>query len=303
MLRFSDMTTPQNSMVADSLQRFLFEGAPVRGEIVHLDATWRAVLDRHEYPEPLRAAMGELMAAAALLSAILKFTGSLIMQMQGTGPVKLIVVECTSDNTMRATAKWDGDLPASGFRELVGNGRFVITIAPTGAKQSYQGVVELEGTSVAAVLEHYMATSEQLETRLWLAADTQQAAGMLLQRTPGAAAADADAWNRAVRLGETVTASELLKLPARQVIRRLYHAEDIRVFDARIVSFRCSCSRERVVNMLRLLGRPEVRSILTERGAVEVNCEFCNRHYVFDAVDAEQVFASEIVTRVASTRH
>jgi molecular chaperone Hsp33 len=296
------MPTLENSRVADSLQRFLFEGAPVRGEMVHLDATWRAVLDRHAYPEPLRAAMGELMAAAALLSATLKFTGSLIMQVQGTGPVKLIVVECTSDNTMRATAKWDGDLPASGFRELVGNGRFVITIAPTGAKQSYQGVVELEGVSVAAVLEHYMATSEQLETRLWLAADTQQAAGMLLQRTPGAAA-DPDAWNRAVKLGETVTASELLLLPARQVIRRLYHAEDIRVFDARIVSFRCSCSRERVVNMLRMLGRAEVRSILSERGAVEVDCEFCNRHYAFDPVDAEQVFASEIVTRVASTRH
>jgi molecular chaperone Hsp33 len=297
------MTEPGYRTVADSLQRFLFEGAPVRGEIVHLDATWRAVLDRHEYPEPLRAAMGELMAAAALLSATLKFTGALIMQVQGTGPVKLIVVECTSDQTMRATAKWDGELPESGFRELVGNGRFAITIAPTDAKQTYQGVVELEGASVAAVLEHYMATSEQLETRLWLAADTRQAAGMLLQRVPGAVAADRDAWNRAVKLGETVTARELLKLPARQVIRRLYHEEDIRVFEARVMSFRCSCSRERVVDMLRMLGRAEVRSILEERGAVEVNCEFCNRRYAFDPVDAEQVFAAEVVTRVGSTRH
>src|SRR5215475_6706527 len=149
------MTVSENLIVTDSLQRFIFEGVHVRGELVHLDATWRAVLERHVYPEPLRAAMGELMAAAALLSATLKFTGSLIMQVQGTGPVKLIVVECTSDNTMRATAKWDGDLPEGAFRELVGNGRFVITIAPTGAKQSYQGVVELEGGSVAAVLEHY----------------------------------------------------------------------------------------------------------------------------------------------------
>lgn len=289
--------------MADSLQRFLFEGAPVRGEIVHLDATWRAVLDRHEYPEPLRAAMGELMAAAALLSATLKFTGSLIMQMQGTGPVKLIVVECTSDQTMRATAQWDGELPASGFRELVGNGRFAITIAPSDVKQSYQGVVELAGASVAAVLEHYMATSEQLETRLWLAADTRQAAGMLLQRVPGAAAADPDAWNRAVKLGETVTARELLKLPARQVIHRLYHEEDIRVFEARVVSFRCSCSRERVVDMLRMLGREEVRSIVEERGAVEVNCEFCSRRYAFDPVDTEQIFAAEVFTRVGSTRH
>jgi molecular chaperone Hsp33 len=289
--------------VTDSLQRFIFEGVPVRGELVHLDATWRAVLDRHVYPEPLRAAMGELMAAAALLSATLKFTGSLIMQVQGTGPVKLIVVECTSEQTMRATAKWEGELPASEFRELVGNGRFVITIAPTDAKQTYQGVVDLEGASVAAMLEHYMTTSEQLETRLWLAADTQQAAGMLLQRVPGAAEVDPDAWNRAVKLGETVTAGELLKLPARQIIRRLYHGEDIRVFEARVVSFRCSCSRERVVNMLRLLGRQEVKSILDERGAVEVNCEFCNRRYAFDPVDAEQVFAAEVVTEAGNTRH
>jgi molecular chaperone Hsp33 len=289
--------------VTDSLQRFLFEGVLVRGEIVHLDATWRAVLERHEYPEPLRAALGELMAAAALLSATLKFTGSLIMQVQGTGPVKLIVVECTSEQTMRATAKWEGTLTASGFRELVGDGRFVITIAPADAKQAYQGVVDLEGSSVAAMLEHYMTASEQLETRLWLAADTEQAAGMLLQRVPGKADADPDAWNRAVKLGETVTSAELLKLPAREVIRRLYHAEDIRVFEARVVSFRCSCSRERVINMLRMLGRQEIKSILDERGAVEVNCEFCNRRYTFDPVDAEQLFAAEIVTGAGTTRH
>ncbi|HYL18006.1 MAG TPA: Hsp33 family molecular chaperone HslO [Burkholderiales bacterium] len=289
--------------MTDSLQRFLFEGAPVRGEIAHLDATWRAVLERHDYPESLRAAMGELMAAAALLSATLKFTGSLIMQVQGSGPVKLIVVECTSDQTMRATAKWDGELPAGNFRELVGDGRFVITIAPEDAKQTYQGIVALEGDTVAEVLEHYMTASEQLETRLWLASDARQAAGMLLQRVPGPAGTDPDAWNRAVKLTETVTSQELLKLPAREIIRRLYHAEDIRVFEARLVSFRCSCSRERVVNMLRLLGHQEVQSILDERGSVEVNCEFCNRRYDFDPVDAEQVFAADVVTRVGSTRH
>ena len=275
----------------------------MRGEIVHLDATWRAVLERHEYPEPLRATLGELMAAAALLSATIKFTGSLILQVQGNGPVKLIVVECTSDQTMRATAKWDGELPSGGLRELVGDGRFVITIAPGDAKQTYQGVVSLAGDSVASALEHYMASSEQLETRLWLASDPTQAAGMLLQKLPGSSDADPDAWNRAVRLGETVTTRELLALPARQIVHRLYHEEDIRVFEARVVSFRCSCSRERVTNMLRLLGRDEVKSILQERGAVDVSCEFCNRRYAFDAVDAEQVFAAEVVTRPGATRH
>jgi molecular chaperone Hsp33 len=289
--------------VADSLQRFLFEGAAVRGELVHLDATWRAVLERHDYPAPLRGALGEMMAAAALLSATLKFDGSLILQVQGSGLVKLMVVECTSEQTMRATAKWEGELPAHTFRELVGSGRFVITIVPSDGKQTYQGIVELAGDSVAAVLEHYMSTSEQLETRLWLASDGAQAAGMLLQRLPGEAGRDPDAWNRAVKLGETVTAKELLVLPARQIIRRLYHEEDIRVFDAKVLSFRCSCSRDRVVNMLRMLGRQEVHSIVAERGKVEVSCEFCNRQYALDSVDAEQIFAAEVVTPAGVTRH
>jgi molecular chaperone Hsp33 len=289
--------------MTDSLQRFIFEGFPVRGEIVHLDATWRAVLERHDYPQPLRAVLGELMAAAALLSATLKFDGSLILQMQGTGTVKLIVVECTSEQTMRATAKWDGDLPAGTFRELVGDGRFAITIAPSDGKQTYQGIVELRGDSVSQVLEHYMAASEQLETRLWLGADGSQAAGMLLQRVPGPEGNDPDAWNRAVALSDTVTGRELLTLPARQIIHRLFHEEDVRVFDARIVSFRCSCSRERVVGMLRLLGRAEVRSIVAEQGKVDVHCEFCNKRYALDAVDAEQIFAAEVVTPAASTRH
>jgi len=287
----------------DCLTRFVFEGAPVRGEIVHLDATWRAVLERHEYPLVLRTVLGELMAAAALLSSTIKFTGSLIMQVQGSGPVKLLVVECTSDQTMRATAKWDEPLDGSDFRDLVGSGRFVITIAPEDAKQTYQGIVTIEGADVAGALEHYMATSEQLETRLWLAADAERAAGMLVQRLPGSSDRDPDAWNRAVQLTQTVTSAELLQLPPREIIHRLYHQEDIRLFEPRIMSFRCSCSNERVVNMLRLLGRDEVISILEERGSVEVNCEFCNRHYAFDAVDVEQIFVAEVITPARRTRH
>jgi molecular chaperone Hsp33 len=270
---------------------------------VHLDATWRAVLDRREYPGPLRTTLGEMMAAGALLSATLKFDGSLIMQMQGEGPVKLLVVEVTSEQTMRATAKWDGELAESDLRSMLGNGRFVITIVPTDGKQTYQGVVSLVGGSVAEVLEHYMLQSEQLETRLWLACDSRQAAGLMLQKMPAAQSKDADAWNRAVKLGETITAQELLRLPARDIVHRLYHEEDVRVFDPRPVAFRCSCSRERVTSMLRMLGREEVESIIAERQKVDVECEFCGRKYSFDAVDARQVFASEIPMRAPQTRH
>src|ERR1700693_4927236 len=163
----------------DTLQRFLFEGAPIRGEVAHLDATWRAVLERHEYPPVLRKVLGELMAAGALLAATLKFDGSIILQLQGNGPVKLIVVECTSEQTLRATAKWDGELEDDAqLGTLLDDGRFVITLVPRDGGQSYQGVVAIDPAGVAASLEHYMQTSEQLDTRLWLAAGEERAAGL-----------------------------------------------------------------------------------------------------------------------------
>ena len=240
---------------SDRLHRFMFEHAAVRGEIVHLEATWKAVLDRRDYPPALRTVLGELMAAAALLSATLKFSGSLIMQIQGGGPVKLLVVECGADMTMRAMAHWNGDLAEGAtLPELVGEGRFVITIDPKKGAQTYQGIVDLEGGSVAAVLENYMQRSEQLDTRIWLASDNHRAAGMLLQKMPDGPEADADAWNRAVLLGATVKSRELLDLPAREIIHRLFHEEDIRLFDSTPVHFGCTCSRERVANTLRMLG-------------------------------------------------
>jgi molecular chaperone Hsp33 len=288
----------------DTLQRFLFEGAPIRGEVAHLDATWRAVLERHEYPPVLRTILGELMAAGALLAATLKFEGSIILQLQGKGPVKLMVVECTSEQTLRATAKWDGELPESaGLDALLGNGRFVITLVPGEGRQTYQGVVEIDPAGVAASLEHYMQTSEQLETRLWLAAGDERAAGLLLQKLPAREEPDEDSWNRATKLAETITEPELLALSARKLLHRLYHQEDIRLFEPRPVSFRCSCTSDRVDAMLRMLGYAEVRSILDERELVEVTCEFCNRAYRYDSVDAEQLFASTHQTHAAPTRH
>lgn len=289
--------------MTDSLQRFLFENTPVRGHVVHLDATWRAVLERHEYPEPLRTVLGELMAAGALLSATLKFDGSLVMQLHGDGPVTLIVVEVTSEGTLRATANWEGELSSAPLRTLTGGGRFVISLVPRDGSQSYQGVVDMSADTIAGVLEHYMRTSEQLDTRLWLACDGRQAGGLLLQRLPSGPDPDPDAWNRAIHLGSTVSPEELLGLPAQELIRRLFHEEDIRVFDPTPLAFRCSCSRERVTGMLRMLGRDEVHSILAEQGRIEVTCEFCRKRYVLDSVDAEQVFAAQVQTRAGSTRH
>ena len=287
----------------DSLQRFIFEHAPIRGEIVHLDATWQAVLERRHYPPRVRNVLGELMAAAALLTSTLKFDGRLIMQVQGNGPVSLLVVECTSDRAMRAVAQWKGDVPEAPLSELVGDGRLAVTIDPQRGKERYQAIVELEGLSVAEAFENYFARSEQIATRLWLAADAHQAAGMLLQRMPDEPLPDDDAWMRAVHLGSTITRQELLALPVRDIIHRLYHEEDIRLFSRMPVSFRCSCSRDRVENVLRMLGHDEIRSILEEQGSVRVECEFCGSHYEFDPIDAEQLFAAPHGVPATSTRH
>jgi len=289
--------------IRDSLQRFIFEHAPIRGEIVHLDATWRAVLERRDYPPRVRDVLGELMAAAALLTSTIKFDGRLIMQVQGSGPVSLLVVECTSDRTMRAIAQWDGEVPDAPLSELVGDGRLAVTIDPLKGRELYQAIVELEGLSVAEAFENYFARSEQLATRLWLASDTRQAAGMLLQRLPDSPLSDDEAWIRAVHLGSTITREELLALPVAEIIHRLYHEEDIRLFSRMPVSFRCSCSRRRVETVLRMLGRDEVHSILAEQGSIRVDCEFCGDSYEFDRIDAEQLFTGVHGTPATTTRH
>ena len=289
--------------IRDSLQRFIFENAPIRGEIVHLDATWRAVLERRDYPPRVRDVLGELMAAAALLTSTIKFDGRLIMQVQGSGPVSLLVVECTSDRTMRAIAQWDGEVPDAPLSELVGDGRLAVTIDPLKGRELYQAIVELEGVSVAEAFENYFARSEQLATRLWLASDTRQAAGMLLQRLPDSPLSDDEAWIRAVHLGSTITREELLALPVAEIIHRLYHEEDIRLFSRMPVSFRCSCSRRRVETVLRMLGRDEVHSILAEQGSIRVDCEFCGDSYEFDRIDAEQLLTGVHGTPATTTRH
>lgn len=289
----------------DQLQRFVFEHAPIRGELVRLGKTWRTTLDRHDYPPAVRNLLGELMAAAALLSASLKFNGSLILQIQGNGPVHLLVVEATSQRTLRGMAQWSQVPDSLSFPVLVGTGRFVMTIDPRESGQRYQGIVALEGDTVSAVLENYLLRSEQLDSRLWLVADTQHAAGMLLQKMPGSPAPgeDTDMWERATQLGATLSHRELLDLPAQDIIHRLYHEEDVRLFESEAIRFQCSCTRDRVVNVLRMLGYDEVQSILRERGSIDVDCEFCNQHYNFDRVDVEQLFAAENTSPVSPTRH
>ena len=292
------------SHMHDTLQRFLFEDAAIRGDLAHLDATWQAVLERHDYPEPVRNLLGEMMVASVLLSATLKLKGRLIMQIQGEGPVSLMVVECTSDRTLRGLAHADDSLTHGDLPSLVGKGRLAITLEPQEGLERYQSIVELTGHTLADALEHYLDSSEQLETRLWLSVDAQRAGGLLIQKLPQEGTEkDEDAWNRIEKLSATIQPAELLGLPAREIIHRLYHEEDVRVFETEPVCFRCTCSRDRVANMLRTLGSEEVRSIIQDEGSVRVACEFCNHKYEFDAVDSAQLFATDIAHEAPTSRH
>jgi molecular chaperone Hsp33 len=290
--------------MADSLTRFVFEHAPVKGAIVQLSETWRTVQNHADYPAPLKTILGELLAAAALLTAGIKFDGSLVLQIHGTGPIKLIVVEATSQHSLRATAKWDGELPEAALAELVGDGRFVMTLDQSKAgKQNYQGIVPLQGQSVAEILSHYMESSEQLETRIYLAANSQTVGGMLLQKLPGKETEDEDAWNRAGHLADTLKPDELLSLSANDILMRLFHEETLRRFDQEPLAFRCTCTPENVGSMLKTLGRDEVDSILAEQGQIEVRCEFCDTLYTFDPIDAAQLFVEGILVAGSEARH
>lgn len=286
----------------DSRHRFLIERTSVRGEWVHLDATWQAVLERADYPPEVRRVLGETLAAVALLSATIKFKGSLIVQVQGDGPISMLVAQATAHRTLRGLAHWRSHVSEGDLSQLFGNGRIVITIDPGEGLERYQGVVGLAGATVADALASYFELSEQLPTRMWLAADTERVGGFLLQRMPGEEP-DPDAWNRAVTLADTLTDQEILGLGAVEVLHRLYHEEDVRLFEREPMSFRCGCSRERVENLLRSLGISESRSIIEEQGKVSVTCEFCNARYEFDAVDVEQIFAASESPPAPSIRH
>ena len=285
----------------DALQRFVFERARVRGELVRLDEAWREVRRRREYPVAVRSALGELTAASVLLAATVKFDGGgLVLQIQGGKPVDLLVVECQPDLTLRAMARWDGGLSALGpqptLHDLASGGRCALTIDPGPGRAAYQSVVPLEGRTTAQVLERYMARSEQIGTLLALAAGDDRAAGLLLQRLPDVGGkpqpdADPDLWNRVGHLAATLTRQELLELPGREILRRLFHEEDLRLFESMPVRFACRCSRERVAGVIRMVGAEEVRHATAEKGEMTVTCEFCGHAYTFTRAEAERALA------------
>ena len=305
---------------------FMCDGAPVRGEIVSIGSAWQAVLERRNDPPAIRKILGDFVGAATLLSASLKFDGTLIIQAQSKGPIQLLVVECKSDLSMRATVKLSVDpseiVSNATLGELLDashSGRLVITLDPANREPGqapYQGIVALQEyvgtvirpvTSAAEAIALYMQNSEQLDTRIWLSSNETHVGGLLLQRLPdsgGHAHLDpqeaAEGWSRIQALGETITDEELLTLTPEVILRRLFLEESVnsgvRSFPTRKIQFSCRCSRAKVADILRMLGEEEVEDIIVEQGKVETACEFCGKIYQFDAVDCRQVFKTDLLS-------
>ncbi|WP_027710708.1 Hsp33 family molecular chaperone HslO [Dickeya chrysanthemi] len=276
----------------DQLHRYLFENHAVRGELVTVSDTFQQMLANHDYPTPVKNLLGDMLVATSLLTATLKFSGDITVQLQGDGPLKLAVINGNQQQQMRGVARLQGDIaPDSSLHDMVGNGYLVITITPTEGER-YQGVVGLDGDNVATCLENYFQQSEQLPTRLFIRTGEhdgrQCAAGMLLQVLP-AQQGNRDDFDHLTQLTATVKGEELFGLPADDVLYRLYHQENVTLYEPQPVTFQCHCSRERCADALMTLSADEVSDMLAQDGQIDMHCDYCGSHYLFNAQDINDI--------------
>ncbi|NHB89986.1 Hsp33 family molecular chaperone HslO [Photorhabdus tasmaniensis] len=277
----------------DQLHRFLFENYSVRGELVLASETYRHILENHDYPQPVQQLLGELLVATSLLTATLKFDGDITVQIQGDGPVKLAVINGNHQQQMRGVARIDGLVSEnSSLKQMVGTGYMVITITPTHGER-YQGVVALESETLAECLDDYFRQSEQLPTRLFIRTGIQDgriaASGMLLQILPAAEQESTDVFDHLVQLTATIKGEELFSLEVKEILHRLYHEEDVVLYEPQPVEFRCTCSRQRCADTLVTLSDEDVNHILQKDGNINMECEYCGTHYIFDADDFVEI--------------
>lgn len=281
-------------MLTEQTQRFIFDQTDVRGELVRLESSYQQALDGHSYQPVVTKLLGEFIAASVLLSSTIKFEGLLSLQLRGVGPISLMMAECSSQQKVRAIAHAESGVEGKSFSELFAGGTLAITIEPSDG-QRYQGIVPLNGECLADCLEHYFFQSEQLSTRLWLAAENGRCAGLLLQQMPEQESDSAEQneamWSHITQLADTVKEGEMLELKAEELLYRLYHQEEVRLFDAKSVEFHCSCSKERTERALTTLDRSEIESILTEKGEIVMDCQFCKTDYRFTANEIRLLFA------------
>ncbi|MDP3267438.1 MAG: Hsp33 family molecular chaperone HslO [Legionella sp.] len=276
---------------SDTLQRFIFEHANIRGEIAHVEKSYQDILNQRNYPPMVKHLLGEAIVSCLLLASSIKFDGSLNLQFQGDARLPLLLVQCDHELNVRAFAKFTEGLEIIDYATAFLQGQMVLTINQNNQTQSYQSTVPIQATSMSENLMHYFAQSEQLATRVWLAVNDDMAAGMLLQLMPGQDSTQREQfWEYAVQLGQTVTEPELLTIDNQTLLYRLYNETEIRLFEARTTQFKCRCSPEKMKQVINILGEQEAQDLLKEKGVVEVTCDFCNQQYRFDSIDVAMIF-------------
>lgn len=276
----------------DTLQSVIFENRPIRGELIHLSASFQAITKGRDYPANINRLLGEALASSVLISGIIKNPGRLTLQFQGQGNLRLLTASCTHEYHIRGLAQYDTMVDDKVLASALEKGQFAITFQPEKGKP-YQGIVAIEDGSIALAAQTYFEQSEQLPSRFFLAVNDTQAAGLLLQTLPGNVDTENN-WEHVTTLAQTITSEELLNLQNKTLLHRLFHEDDIRLFEKEPVSFRCTCSQTRSENALRLMDPAEIENLLQEKQVIDVCCEFCNTHYTFDHVDTERLLKTNI---------
>ena len=276
--------------MSNYVQRFLLENLDIRGAVVHLDSIWQQMTAGRAYPQPVTQLLGEMSAITLFLGDNLKQIGRLTVQLNGSGPVSMLVIDCNENLHIRGMAKCVRDIEPQPVSDLLGHGQLLITLDMPSMRESYQSIVPIDGNSIAEVFEHYFKQSEQLSSRLFLITTDHAVFGLLLQKLPAADQQDPDGWMRAEALAATVSDQTLLSLTAEEILIRLFHEETIRIFDPQTVHYGCHEDPAKIYAMLRSLGREEVDSILKEFGEVVINDDICNREYRLDALAIDAVF-------------
>lgn len=289
-----------NNVTINEIQRFSFDNSNVRGERVLLNDAYQEIIKRKQYPLALEKLLGEFVAAIALLRDIVKIDGVLSIQAKGYGFLSTLMTECDEHQNLRGIAQWDEsqEVPeAISLKDVLEGGYLAITIQPRNG-QRYQGIVEIVGDTLAECLEQYFSESEQLPSRVWLAANGAQCGGLFLQRLPEEQAkeGDEDAWERLTHLASTVKEDELLGLETGELLHRLYHEEEVRLYDTKVMQFGCSCSRQRTLDAVMSLGSEEIRELLIEQGSVKVDCQFCAEKYEFTEADLVDLLGDQAKT-------
>lgn len=281
----------------DFLRRFVFDKAPVRGEYIHLEESLQTILSQHAYPAPLKRLLGEALCVAGLLTSIIKFQGRLSVQFRGKGQLKFLLAQCNNDFQLRGLAKWEGEITEQALEEALQDGVLAIILDSGLAKGSYQGIVAWQGHSLAESIEGYFKHSEQLATKLWLNTNGKVGVGLLLQVIPASEgithlekAAVQPHWHRITQLTESLNLTDLIRLDYETLLTHLYADEEVRVFPAISLSFKCTCTRRRGEEAIALLGREEAEQELREHHSIVVTCDFCNKEYLFDRIDVAKIF-------------